>query len=104
MILPFSDRRKIYWNVEKHLDEIDRVIAELNVSEVQKDFDVLLPKLQKHGLVLLINQPKLYNGTWYEFQVTALKHLRRHIRNGKFDAEEWKQKHVEGQRFVGAAT
>lgn len=89
MILPFASRKKVRWNVGEHLDEIDRVIAEENLAEFQKDLAILYPKLQRYGLALILNEPELYQGVWHEYSITMLKELRRRIRNDTLDLEEW---------------
>ena len=91
MILPFSDGKKVLWNLEACLGDIDRTIEETNHVEFQRDLEALYPKLQKYGLILMINDPVLFRGAWYEFQITALKRLRRHVRAGIFDVREWNE-------------
>ena len=51
----------------------------------------LYPRLQEYGLVLMINDPALYQGVWYEYHVTALKNLRRHIRAETFVVKDWNE-------------
>ena len=91
MILPFSDRKKVLWNLEACLGDIDRIIEETNVVEFQRDLEALYPRLQKYGMILMINDRALFHGVWYEYQITALKYLRRHVRAGTFDVREWNE-------------
>ncbi len=91
MILPFSDSKKAIWNLEGCLGDIDRIIQETNPKEFQLDLEVLYPKLQKYGLILAINDPALFQGMSYEYQITALKDLRRHVRAGTFDLRDWNE-------------
>ena len=57
MILPFSDRRKILWNLADCLDDIDRTIEETNLVEFLRNLEALYPRLQEYGLALMINDP-----------------------------------------------
>lgn len=91
MILPSSDRRKILWNLADCLDDIDRTIEETNLVEFQRNLEALYPRLQEYGLALMINDPALYQGVWYEYHVTALKNLRRHIRAETFVVKDWNE-------------
>ena len=49
MILPFSDGKKVLWNLEACLGDIDRTIEETNLVEFQRDLEALYPRLQKYG-------------------------------------------------------
>ena len=91
MILPFSDRKKVLWNLEACLGDIDRTIEETNPVEFERDLEALYPRLQKYGLMILINDPALYQGGWYEYQITSLKNMRRHVRACTFDVKEWNE-------------
>ena len=71
MILPFSDGKKVLWNLEACLGDIDRTIEETNLVEFQRDLGALYPKLRKYGLILMINDPTLFQGVWYESLVSG---------------------------------
>ena len=100
MILPFPDGKKVLWNLEACLGDIDRTIEETNIVEFRRDLGALYPKLQKYGLILMINDPTLFQGVWYEYQITALKDLRRHVRAGTFDVREWNENCARINKFL----
>ena len=89
MMLQFSNHRKILWNLENMVEDIDRTIAQTNLKRFERQLESLYPKLQKYGLILMVNDPPLYLGMWFEYQVEALEYLSHHVREGTFDVEEW---------------
>ena len=68
MILPFSDGKKVLWNLEACLGDIDRTIEETNLVEFERDLGALYPKLQKYGLILMINDPTLFQPAFPKYR------------------------------------
>ena len=97
MILPFSERKKAFWNLQANLGCIDDVLNEPDLEHFEQDLiHVVYPKLRKYGLLLpkLVPLPHGEHGgmsrrKWRWHYETYLKALRRQIRTSKFNFDTW---------------
>ena len=76
------------------LDRITAAINEKNEQHFVQELKSLYPRLREYGLLTPSIEPvrigkSAYDGTWYGYHVTFLKALRRQVRDGTFDLDQW---------------
>ena len=77
-----------------NLERITDAINEKDQQHFVQELKSLYPRLRKYGLLTPSIEPvrtgkSLYDGTWHWYHVTFLKDLRRRIRDGTLDLEQW---------------
>ena len=94
MHFPFSSERKVAWNLSEQLGQIEWAIEETDPQHFEQELRGLYPRLERFGMKMPLVDPvriadSTYDGTWYSFHLTFLKFLRRWVRRGEFNLEEW---------------
>ncbi len=79
---------------QANLDHITDAINEKDQQHFVQELKSLYPRLGKYGLLTPAIEPvrtgkSEYDQTWYGYHVTFLKALRRQIRDGTFDLDQW---------------
>ena len=77
-------------NLERLTDAID----EKNKQHFVQELKSLYPRLRQYGLLTPSIEPvrtgrSEYDRTWYGYHLTFLKALRRQVRDGTFDLDQW---------------
>ncbi len=78
----------------ENLRRIDWAVEEDNVQHFEQELRRLYPLLEKYGLQTPLIDPVSigqheYDSTWQGFHLAFLKVLRREVRNGTFNLEQW---------------
>ena len=94
MILPFSERKKAFWNLLENRKRVDWAIEERNPQHFEQEIRSLYPRLSRHGLRMPLVDPvsigeQQYDCTWHDFHRTFLKALRRQMRDETFYIDHW---------------
>ena len=79
---------------QANLDRITDAINEKDQQHFVQELKSLYPRLREYGLLTPAIEPvrtgkSEYDGTWYGYHVTFLKALRRQVRDGTFDLDQW---------------
>ena len=79
---------------QENLDRITDAINEKDQQHFVQELKSLYPRLREYGLSTPVIEPvrtgkSEYDGTWYWYHVTFLKALRRQVRDGMFDLDQW---------------
>ena len=82
------------FRLKGRLSQIEWAIEETNTQHFEQELRKLYPLLGKCGLLVPMIDPvrighQEYDTTWYGFHLTALKVLRRWIRNNEVDVNQW---------------
>ena len=93
-VLKPSQKKHISCLDNEELRRIDWAIEEKNAQHFEQEIRNLYPYLIKCGLKAPLIDPvrighSMYDNTWYGFHLAFLKVLRRQIRNGEFEADQW---------------
>ena len=77
-----------------NLERLTDAINEKNHQHFVQELKSLYPRLREYGLLTPSIEPvrtgkSVYDRTWYEYHLAFLKALRRQLRDGTFDLDQW---------------
>ena len=92
--MPFSNEKKTTWNLSENIRHIDWAIGENDSQHFEQELRRLYPAIQRFGVSVPLLDPvrigvKGYDNTWYGYHLAFLEVLRRWIRNGQFELDQW---------------